>query len=85
MQIFCLCYHPSLTHYFDFHSTCKRRHKMGLSLNKCVFLQIESAVFEKQSLPLFLSSKRCLKRYIKRQHLPKTQNYKFVLPNRLLQ
>jgi len=44
---------------------------MGLSLKKWFFLQIESAVFEKQSLILFLPSKSCLKRYIKRQYLTK--------------
>ena len=32
----CFCYHPLLTHYFDFHNTCNR-HKLGLSLKKCVF------------------------------------------------
>ena len=33
----CFCYHPLLTHYFDFHNTCNRQHKMGLRLKKCVF------------------------------------------------
>ena len=36
-----------------------------------LILILTLTLFEKQSLMLFLPSKQCLKRYIKRQHLPK--------------